>query len=164
MLHRTHAAIFFTVAVSLIIAGCSFSQPDPSVPLYLERIIVEPGLAFTGIGDARHEVVRDQATWVALWEEIWRLRSEAPELPVVDFSQEMLAFVSMGSQPSSGYYIELRTAFETPDGVEIQAVAVSPAKDCGVLAVITNPVDIARMPRLEQPVSFVVQHTERQCD
>jgi hypothetical protein len=166
MFHRNHAAIFFTAAASLIIAGCSFSQPDPGAPLYLERIIVEPyqRLTSTGINDARTEVVTDQATWVALWEEIWRNHSEAPELPAVDFSQEMVAFVSTGSQPSTGYYVELRAALETGGGVEIQGIAVSPAKNCGVGAAITNPVDIARMPRVEQPVKFAVQPSVHQCN
>jgi hypothetical protein len=166
MPHRNLAVVFFTAAASVLIAGCSYSQPDPGAPLYLERIIVEPyqRLTWTGIDDARSEVVRDRGTWVALWQQIWRNHSEAPELPVVDFSQEMVAFVSMGSQPSTGYYVELRAAYQTPGGVEIRGIAVSPATNCGVGAAITNPVDIARMPRVEQPVKFAVQPSVHQCD
>src|SRR5690242_5542560 len=54
-------------------------------------------------------VVRDSASWAALWNEL-HTSSEVPPLPAVDFTREMIVGVAMGMRPSTGYDVQLTAA------------------------------------------------------
>jgi hypothetical protein len=70
-----------------------------------------------------------------------------PELPQVDFSREVVVVAALGQRPTGGFNILIESAAATRDGVTVSIRATAPGPGCGVTLALTQPVDIARMPR-----------------
>ena len=48
-------------------------------------------------------VIRDSSAWAAAWATVHSGVEPQPELPAVDFSQDMLVLVAIGQQPNGGH-------------------------------------------------------------
>lgn len=146
------------VAVAAGMAGCGQpSAPDPpGAPVPLVRLRAEPySFAFySGLVEPRRLVVRDRAAWAEVWAAIWRRHSPLPALPEVDFAREMLVVAALGERPTGGYGILVDSAAATAEGLAVRIRTISPAPGCGVTLALTQPVDIARLPRHDGVVLF----------
>src|SRR5260221_14234014 len=58
--------------------------------------------AFTPIAEARQEVISDQPSWEKFWQKHAVNSKGAAQPPVVDFTREMVAVVTMGKQRTGG--------------------------------------------------------------
>lgn len=160
--------IAFAAAVPAITA-CSGYQvdTDPLGPdVSLLRLRAEP-YAYTnysGLAEPDRILVRDAATWEALWRQIHAGRTPLPPVPSVDFAREMVVVAALGTRSSGGYNILLeRASLDGAGGIVVTVRSTSPGNNCVVTAVLTAPVDIASMPAHAGPVHFV-QHSEvRNC-
>jgi hypothetical protein len=102
-------------------------------------------------------VVRDRNTWLDVWKRIYQVvpsNGPYPELPEIDFSREMIFIAAMGQQPTSGYAIIIDGAYERDDGLEVVVKSVINLKCGAVLTMVTSPIDIVRLPKIERPVVF----------
>jgi hypothetical protein len=145
-------------ALVLVTAGCS-SPTAPDTVVSLVRLQTE---AFSGFTEPDRLVIRDDVAWHDAWTTLWQFTTLAPSLPDVDFSRDMVVIVAMGSQSSSGYTITIESAVERGDALEIAVLATSPGHGCAALTVITNPVDVVRLPR-HSTVTFVERKQTRDC-
>ena len=84
-------------------------------------------------------------------------------MPDVDFSTEMVVLAASGDKASSGYDIVFTAASEAEGIVTVDALATSPDANCVVLAVVTQPADLARMPRHDGPVVFRLTSAVHVC-
>jgi PrcB C-terminal len=109
---------------------------------------------YTGVVDSVRAVVRDSANWRALWARINRPFIPAPDLPPIDFSREMIVVAGLGTRPSGGYDIVIESAEQDSAGIEVALRRTGPAPGCPVPAVMTQPLDVARIPASEQRVRF----------
>lgn len=73
---------------------------------------------------------------------------------MIDFGREMVVVAALGSRPSAGYNVVIESAERDSSGIEVALRRVSPAPGCPVAAVMTQPIDLARIPASEQPVRF----------
>jgi hypothetical protein len=159
-----------SVALTVLGAGCSNSEvttlaPPPGSPIPIVRLRSEPfSFSFvSGFDKPARLVVRDAATWQAIWTQIFRGGS-VPPLPAIDFSSEMVVVTALGSHSSGGYGILIEGASEAgANGVAIAVRSISPGPTCGVTAAFTQPVDVARMPRRDGPVSFIERNEVNNC-
>ena len=150
------------VIASLLTAfavGCSSPLGGPSAhtPLTVTRLRSEP-FSFTYVSRIRQSerlVIRDQAAWVDAWASLWPSSAPIPAPPNVDFSREMIVFVALGERPTGGYSILVDSAASTPAGVTVWVGTSTPGLRCGTTQALTQPVDIARMQRVDTPVRFV---------
>ena len=123
--------------------------------------------AFTnssGIDEPGQYVLHDAAGWGDLWKRVHARSHPVPPLPEVDFSREMVAVAALGRRPSSGYAVWIGRAYREGSTTVIVVHTESPASGCVVLAAMTNPVDIARLPASDGPVEFRVESTIRDCN
>lgn len=147
--------------------GCSSSvapgEPERAVPLV--RLRPEPYslTSYSGLDQPARLVVRDEVTWREVWVAIWRRHSPEPSLPEVDFSQEMLVVVALGQRPSGGFGIFADAAFMDDEELVIRVRTVAPGPRCFTTAAVTQPVDVARLPRMELAVRFRDQPEVRGC-
>lgn len=136
-----------------VACGTPVSPPhDPLVRVV--RLHTEPwSLAVnTGFEERERLVIRDAAAWNAVWSLIWSRSSTPRPLPEVDFSREMLVVAAMGRRPSSGYHVLVEAASLSRGGLTVDIRTMTP---CGpTLAVITTPVDVARLPRRDGEAAF----------
>jgi hypothetical protein len=156
------------VAVTILISACASSEMSTSLPgdpVPIARLRSDP-YSFTfvsGFDSPARLVVRDAATWQAVWAQTFKGGS-VPTIPVVDFSREMLVVVALGSHSSGGYGILIDGASEVSSGdVSVAVRSILPGARCAVTAAFTQPVDIARMPRRESAVSFVERNEVTNC-
>ena len=145
---------------SLAVAAASCSSPTaPDTVIPVVRLQTE---AFSGFTEPTRTVIRDETAWREAWTTLWRFTSFSPSLPDVDFSRDMVVIVALGSQSSSGYSATIESATERGDALAIAVSGTSPGRGCVTLTVITNPVDVVRLPR-HSAVSFVERRQTRDC-
>lgn len=111
-------------------------------------------------------VIRDRDTWHSIWKRLYRhnpSNGPYPELPEIDFSREMVVVAAMGQQPSTGYYIIVDSAYERDDRLEVVVKSVITLKCFGVMTMMTAPIDIVRLPRIERRVVFRESEVEPDC-
>jgi hypothetical protein len=156
------------VAFTILISACATSEMSTSLPgdpVPVVRLRSDP-YSFTfvsGFDNPARLVVRDAATWQAIWAQTFKGGS-VPTIPVVDFSREMLVVVALGSHSSGGYGILIDGASDVSSGnVSVTVRSISPGARCGVTGAFTQPVDIARMPRRDGTVSFVERTQVTDC-
>lgn len=150
------------VAAFIAIGACSgaaaaVAQPSPervAVPVTRLRDGLSGFSTYTGLVDSLRGVVRDSADWRALWARINRPFIPQPELPSIDFHREMVVFAALGVRPSAGYDVVIEGVEMDSAGIEVALRRDSPAPGCPVAAVVTQPLDLARIPASEHPVRF----------
>jgi hypothetical protein len=144
-------------------ADQGLSQPPASLALTRFRSDSVAFAQYSGVRSPATLVVRDAAAWAQLWEEIHATVEPKPDLPAIDFGQEMIVAAAMGSRNSGGYNILLTKASEGTEGVEIEVLETSPGAGCAVTLALTQPIDLARVERRYGPVRFVVRQQVRDC-
>jgi hypothetical protein len=87
----------------------------------------------------------------------------APDPPRVEFEREMLIVVALGERPTGGYGIVVDSAETRPDGLFVTVRTIAPGKGCMLTQALTQPVDIARVPRHEGQVGFEDHAEVRDC-
>lgn len=131
-------------------------KPVPIIQLGPKRSGPRWSFGESNTKDSFRVVVRDRDTWLDLWKRIYPVvpsKGAYPELPEIDFSREMVVVAAMGQRPSSGYAIIIEGAYERDDRLEVVVKSVENLK-CVGLTVLTSPVDIVRLPKVERPVVF----------
>ncbi|HEX8849731.1 MAG TPA: protease complex subunit PrcB family protein [Gemmatimonadaceae bacterium] len=128
----------------------------------LTRLRAEPySLSYySALKTPQRIIVRDEAAWRALWPQL----QAGPAVPAIDFSREMVLVVALGERTSGGYSIFVDAASATFDGITVEVRSVAPGKHCGTTAALTQPVDAARIQRVEGSVRFVDVATVQDCD
>jgi hypothetical protein len=156
------------VMLTLLASACASPEqstlpPGPSIPVV--RLRAEPYSFefYSGLNTPARLVVRDAAAWQSLWAQIYQRRFPVPPVPAIDFSREMLVVVALGSRSSGGYGIMIDGASDGGAYVTIAVRSISPSPKCGVTAALTQPVDIARLPRRDGEVRFLEHAEVREC-
>jgi hypothetical protein len=122
----------------------------------VNRLRAEP-YSFTyssGLRQPERLIVRDLTTWRAVWAAIWRNITPVPEPPVVDFAREMIVVAALGERQSGGFGIFIESARVTSNGLAVGIRTVAPGPRCNTFGASTQPVDIARLSRIDGVVRF----------
>lgn len=153
------AAVFgalFTAPASAQSKGLDRADRVEAVPVPVDRL--RDGdhayTAYSGIADSTRVVVRDSTSWRQLWTELTRPFVPPPPLPAIDFAHEMIVVAALGARPTAGYDIVIEGAARDSSGVEVAVRRTSPGAGCPVLAVVTQPVDLARLPTIAGGTRF----------
>jgi hypothetical protein len=154
------------VGLAIATAACSSpASPGSSTELPLTRLRTDSSsyMQFSGYETAMAVAIRDRAAWLSAWAQMYgRTNTLPPPLPEIDFANEMILLVALGTQPSSGYDVIIDRASESGDVVTVDATARRPG-NCGVLTVITTPVDVARVPKRTGAVVFRTSPVTTTC-
>ena len=134
-------------------------------PLEMVRLRAEP-YTFTynsGLTESARIVVRDADHWREVWRAIWRDHSPGPPLPPVDFERELIVVAALGQRPTGGFSILLESAARAGSGAVVSVRTTAPGPRCGTTAALTEPVDIARLPRVEGEIRFEEKTESHNC-
>jgi len=145
-----------TVALAALAAACAACGPTSPEEGQAE-LSFEPLLHQTasGLGERLREVIRDQATWAAIWGRIHEPVAPQPPLPPVDFSRHMLIVAAAGTRPSGGFGITVRSVALRDGKVEVSVVESCPAPGAMVITVLTQPVEVVRLDRRAESAFFL---------
>jgi hypothetical protein len=152
---RRIAAAAWATATLLALAACGGgSDPGAPVPQQLAFAQVDSTIN-SAIAAPRNATADTQKAWDALWAEHTANRVPAPAVPAVDFPQQMVAGVFLGSVPACTRP-SIESVVITPQGkvqVAYRVIPPGPAELCA--AVMVTPALIVRFdngPHL--PVEF----------
>ncbi len=149
----------FAIATLLVVSfsGCSSpAAPGPAGPVAIKRFgpTGHALTAFSGYSQPQRFVVRDSASMAMVWETIYQHVSPRPDMPLVDFTRNMILVVALGASPTTGWDILLDSALLGADGL-VGHGPITSSTSGAVLPVVTSPVDVGVVPRTTGPVLFV---------
>jgi len=104
----------------------------------------------SGLRTTVREVVRDSATWRAVWRSVSAYGKPQPEPPQIDFTSSML-LVAAGPPLGAGDSVIITQAVGDQDGFRAVVMAY---RQCAPADIITAPVHVVRVPRSEGQVRF----------
>jgi hypothetical protein len=109
----------------------------------------------SGISEARQEIIRDKAAWEKLWSRHCGRTKPAEKLPDIDFAKEMVIVVTMGTQSTGGYAIEIVSVEETNQVLRISVRRTKPPKGAMTIQVLTAPFQMVTVPKSDLKPEFV---------
>ncbi|MFZ6799624.1 hypothetical protein [Undibacterium sp. Di24W] len=112
--------------------------------------VVDQGLN-SGVTSNRNVVVKDQASWMGLWQE--HNKSNA-NIPNVDFSKNMIVGLFMGQRSSGCYAIEAATLWRAAGKIQLTRRDRNPGPTTICTANITAPYLLIEIPRSDETLEF----------
>ena len=106
--------------------------------------------AYSGINDTSEVVARSPAEWDALW----KAHAGLQAIPMVDFSQELIAAIFLGTRPSGGFSAEILGTRREAAALVIEYRERAPAASDIVTQALTSPFHIVKMTRFDGPIRF----------
>jgi PrcB C-terminal len=100
---------------------------------------------------SRQAIARTPAEWQALWKD----HAPADKLPAVDFGTRMVVGVFLGTQPSSGYEVEIVGVRTDGDALVVEYAQRKPGRDMMTAQILTQPFHLVAVARHAGPVRFV---------
>ena len=121
------------------------------------------GCTYSGLTARERQVIRDEISWAAIWDQAMSRHSEPPALPPVDFSREMVLFAAMGGRPSGGFTIVVEDVAYQGGRLDVTIAESSPGRFCVVTTALTQPFTAVRVARTEGEVNFVERQVTDEC-
>ncbi|NIN49936.1 MAG: protease complex subunit PrcB family protein [Gemmatimonadales bacterium] len=135
-------------------------QPVSDSAISFQRIFHAP---FSGIEQRRRVVIRSATELKTFWIEVAGPRMPPPELPLVDFSESLVIAVAMGRRGTGGHDIRVDQVYRAGERIVVVVREISPGPSCMVTMGLTAPIDIVRIPRSEDPVTFAENAETQEC-
>ena len=134
------------------------------IPVQRFREPTDAGFAqFSGFGSPTRLIIRDAETWKAHWATIHRPIVPSPPVPEIDFAREMVILAAAGTKPNEGHVIRITDATANASRLLVTVRHSATGDGCVVSAVISQPVDIVRIPATSLPVEFADVTTRVDC-
>lgn len=111
--------------------------------------------AFSGIKEAKHEIIRDTDGWEKFWKQHSVPGSSAAKIPAVNFSKEMAIAVTMGVKRTGGYTIEIVRVEMAGKTLRIFVKQTSPPPGALTIQALTAPFHFVAVPRSDLKAEFV---------
>src|SRR5829696_2876431 len=79
----------------------------------------------SGIEEHREAIVRTAAEWQALW----KIHGASTSPPVIDFANDMVVAIFLGTRPTGGYRVEITAAHPEAQSLVVDYVERRPGAD-----------------------------------
>ena len=164
-MRRTWKALAVSIAlIGGASGGCRSPSPPPAgsvrgseigrIPITRFGNARVPFARTSGFQTPLRRVVADEAAWRETWSTLWLGHSLVAPLPAVDFTRERVAIVALGQQPTTAYSVVIDSAVAAPGRLTVWSHLVLPPAGCVGANMLTQPVDLVRLPRLDGAVEF----------
>lgn len=117
-----------------------------------------------GYNTRQRLVVRNQEEWVDVWAALYPNDLSRPPRPSVDFAEEMVIVVAMGTQATNGYSIHIDGVRDLNGDIWVFVREVSPSLSCNRNPVATHPAAVVRVDRRDGDATFVERGETTVCD
>jgi hypothetical protein len=109
------------------------------------------------------QVITTQAQWVSYWSKVHSALPQLPPLIPVNFAVSNVVALSEGSQPTTGYNLQVTSISTSSIGTIVNVGEVIPTITCTVQNTPSNRYFIVETPHLQPPVSFHLITSKHQC-
>lgn len=108
-------------------------------------------------------VIRQEARFEEFWESLHQNKTPIPNLPDIDFSNQMVIAVTMETQPSGGYGIRI-TQVRLKNGIlGVKVLNTKPGDDCITTGAITTPYHLVKLDKRSEEVEFFEEVKSLDC-
>jgi hypothetical protein len=162
---RTAAALIFLAACQAPPQDAAPETPGAATDLTLTRFRSAPFAfaQYSGYDTPTQLVIRDQAAWTQAWLTLHARLQPVPPIPAVDFDRESVVLVALGTRNTGGYNVLLESASLDGGQVHLTVRQSAPGASCITTQALTQPVDLARLTRRPEPVTFDVRAQVQEC-
>lgn len=161
------AALVFVIVVTAAVVGCGSSGPVGIPPgatvvpsAEIDTLVDEH---YSGVTEARRDVIRSDSAWTAFWETVHGTRSPRPEAPEIDFGRRTVIAVAMGQRPTGGHAIDIEAIHRNDGALHVVVLETSPGPSCGTTQALTQPVLAVGVPAAEGRVTFHEDSAVTEC-
>ena len=98
-------------------------------------------------------VVKDGQQWSNLWDKVNSINIPQPALPLIDFNNDMVIAVFLGTKRSGGYGIQISELRETDNCLEVSVVETAPGG--WVTMALTQPYHLIKTSLTDKEVKFI---------
>ena len=151
---RSLAALIIVISISItsfIIFRSPGLDPFPGRNVAFEEI--DKGF-YCGIDTRLNLTVTTLEEWDYLWNNIRNKTTSEPDLPVVDFTNEIVIAIFQGTRATGGYETVVRRITETGATYDVFIDEIHPGPSAVVTMAITQPYHIVRAPVTVLGLSF----------
>ena len=145
--------VFQTIGIGLSLA-CLFNCVVANGAQTLPIRSLKKG-AFSGIREAKQEVVKSADAWQKIWKQHATAGGESDKIPAVDFSKEMVVLATMGTKRTGGYIIEIVGVEAQDKALKISLKKSSPPPDAMTIQALTAPFHFVAVPKSNLKPEFV---------
>lgn len=138
------------VALIVLLAGCEGGNTPPAQPREGQQVPILR--EFRG----QQGPFPDRGLFVVQRPEIWEALWAGRTAPDVDFSRQSVLVALMGEQRTAGYDIQITDVRATGQRIVAYVTETRPKPAQGTAQVLTYPYHMVVVPRLLQPVTFMV--------
>lgn len=163
-LHSVSPALILPLVLS-VASACATRPPDMGSRAMPESVT---GVAIrrddnsatvfqgsSGIAEAERLLIRNEADWQSAWKRLVANVSPQPSPPAIDFSHDMVLLAALGARPTTGYGIHIAHVGRTAGVTYVEVRTERPGKRCRPAQRTVTPADVAVVPQLNEPVTFV---------
>ena len=119
-----------------------------------ETVSKEESYNVSGHNAKKDYVIKDVSQWRNLWSNIYSARTPQPDLPNINFDNEMIIAVFQGGQSSGGYSIKITKIIENNNSLEVFVKETSKAPGDMATQSFTNPSHVVKTRRVDKEVLF----------
>ena len=99
-------------------------------------------------------VIIDDNFWGNIWDNINSGIILKPDVPMVDFDNEMIIVVYQGGFNTGGYGIEIKKIIENKDQLEVLVEETSPDRGMMVTQAFSQPYHMVKTEKFEKEIKF----------
>lgn len=112
---------------------------------------------YCAIDNFSHYIAKNPKDMELMWKEMHSRRSPQPELPTVNFGEEMIIGLYAGEKPHGGYGLEITRLVETEDALEVHVVEKTPEPGMVYTQALIHPYHLVKTTKIDKEVRFIRQ-------
>lgn len=109
---------------------------------------------YSGIEEKKYAIVTSREEWEKLWEKLHKFTAPLPDLPVIDFTSEIVLGVFLGTRPTGGYSIEIYELRACDDRIRAFVKSQAPEPEDMVTTALTQPYHIVSLKATGKEIEF----------
>jgi hypothetical protein len=117
----------------------------------------------SGFSEPAELVIRDAAAFEQVFASAMGEDMLVPPVPDVRFAREMVIVLALGQRNTGGYGIRFDGITADGTGATVRYTTTSPGPNCMTTQMLTSPVEIVSVPRVEGPVRFDARRVVEPC-
>lgn len=111
----------------------------------------------SGLQEPTTRVVRSEVEWRELWKAHTAFVLPRPEVPEIDWADDMVIAVALGARNTLGYAVDVHDVRREKGKLVVDAVETRPALNAIVPTVVSHPYVFVTVPRFDGDVEFNVR-------
>ncbi|MGI8546923.1 MAG: protease complex subunit PrcB family protein [Gemmatimonadaceae bacterium] len=162
-------AVALATALVLAIPGCGQPAPTSSLPPNAAnvtsaqqpytRIMSAPTSGFT---ESENLVLKTDAGLASAWKTVHAGIPGNPA-PAIDMAHNMVVLIALGQRSTGGYTVRFDSLTTEAAGAVVRYTVTSPGPGCMNTQMITSPIDVVSVPRIDGTVRFEKTDAVNRC-